>query len=112
MNDQRTIRVRAPRLGSDASSQRSPSTTAQRGSVRRRLARDISARQSAFVLSAKFPASHETAPGQRAYQEAEREGVASEVDVEEVIALRLLAELLPEHLYERAFIHTSPSPRD
>jgi hypothetical protein len=31
-------------------------------------------------------------------------GVACEVDVEEVVALRLLAELVPEHLHERAFM--------
>src|ERR1035437_4588864 len=55
-------------------------------------------------LSAEFPAGHETATGQRAYQEAERQGVASEVKVEEVAAHGLLAKFVREHLDERAFL--------
>src|SRR5450631_2402146 len=55
-------------------------------------------------LSAEFPAGHETATGQRGYQEAERQGVAREVEVEEVAALGLLVEFVREHLDERAFM--------
>ena len=55
-------------------------------------------------LSEKFPAGHETAAGQRAHQEAEREGVASEVDVEEVAVFGLLVEFVREYLDERAFM--------
>ncbi len=55
-------------------------------------------------LSAEFPAGHETATGEYAYQEAESEGVAGEVEVEEVAARGLLAEFVREHLDERAFM--------
>src|SRR5450756_2982834 len=83
---------------------RLPAPRTDPGGVNRISMSDVSTRQSALGLSAEFPAGHETATGQRAYQEAERQGVASEVEVKEVAAFGLLAEFVREHLDERAFM--------
>jgi hypothetical protein len=74
--------------------------------AREQMASSIGRRNtgSRYEQSAELPTGHKTTTGQRADQEAKREGVTSEMDVEEVAALRLRTELLPEHLYASAFI--------
>ena len=58
-----------------------------------------------LLLLCGAPAGHQPTAAQSTDQEAVCERVASEVDEERVIALRLIAKLLPKHLNEHVFMN-------